>query len=93
MLNLTGITVRLGGRTIIYDATASLPPVDLIVYTGRGQDLADALTFESAYAEFAFAHCLWPDFTAEDLQHALADFGHRERRFGKTSAQVQTASG
>lgn len=71
-------------------ATASLPPVDLIVYTGRGQDLADALTFESAYAEFAFAHCLWPDFTAEDLQHALADFGHRERRFGKTSAQLES---
>lgn len=72
--------------------TASLPPVDLILYTGRGQDLADALTFESAYAEFGFAHCLWPDFTPQDLQHALADFGLRERRFGKTSAQVQTAT-
>lgn len=72
--------------------TSSLPPVDLIIYTGRGQHLSDALTFESAYAEFAFAPCLWPDFAPEDLQQALADFGHRERRFGKTSAQVQSAS-
>jgi len=72
-------------------STSALPPVDLIIYTGRGQRLADALTFESAYAEFAFTHCLWPDFTASDLQQALADFGHRERRFGKTSAQLQTS--
>lgn len=70
--------------------TAALPPVDLIIYTGRGQRLADALTFESAYAEFAFTDCLWPDFTPADLQQALGDFGHRERRFGKTSAQVQS---
>ncbi len=70
--------------------TAALPGVDLIVYTGQSHRLADALTFESAYAEFAFTDCLWPDFTPSDLQGALADFGHRERRYGKTSAQVQS---
>lgn len=73
--------------------TAQLPGVDLIIYTGKSHRLADALTFESAYAEFAFTDCEWPDFTPAHLQAALGDFGHRERRFGKTSAQVQTASG
>ena len=70
--------------------TAALPDVDLIVYTGQSYCLADALMFESAYAEFAFTDCLWPDFTPSDLQGALADFGHREKRYGKTSAQVQS---
>ena len=86
-LSAEGISPALIQKRLL---TAALPGVDLIVYTGQSHRLADALTFESAYAEFAFTDCLWPDFTPSDLQGALADFGYRERRYGKTSAQVQS---
>jgi len=69
-------------------ATASLPAPDLIIRT-TGQRLIDALTFEAAYAELAFFDAPWPLFTGADLSAALADFGQRERRFGKTSEQLQ----
>ncbi|MFO0576954.1 MAG: undecaprenyl diphosphate synthase family protein [Polyangia bacterium] len=74
-------------------ATAPLPRPDLIVRTGPLRQLTDALTFEGAYAELFFTGAPWPAFSGTDLSRALADYGQRERRFGKTSEQVQSPTG
>lgn len=76
-------------------ATAPLPRPDLIIRTGEGpaRRLADALTFEAAYAELFFTGAPWPALSAADLTRALLDYGQRERRFGKTSEQVQSPAG
>ena len=56
--------------------------VDLLIRTGGEQRLSDFLLWESAYAELYFTDRRWPDFTATDLQNAVAEFHSRERRFG-----------
>jgi undecaprenyl diphosphate synthase len=60
-----------------------LPDVDLLIRTGGEQRLSDFLLWECAYAELLFTATLWPDFGASDLEAAVADFGRRERRFGR----------
>jgi undecaprenyl diphosphate synthase len=60
--------------------------VDLLIRTGGEQRLSDFLLWESAYAELAFTHRMWPDFDESDLAGALGDFNHRERRFGAIPA-------
>jgi undecaprenyl diphosphate synthase len=72
--------------------TAELPDPDLIIRTGGERRLSDFLVFEAAYAELFFSDVLWPDFTAADLELTLSDYAGRERRFGKTSEQVQHAA-
>ena len=69
--------------------THMLPDVDLLIRTGGETRVSDFLLFESAYAELVFLPIMWPDFRPETLTLAVADFGHKERRFGKTSEQVQ----
>ena len=59
------------------------PDVDLLIRTGGEQRLSDFLLWECAYAELVFTDRMWPDFGAEDLQQAVENFHHRERRFGK----------
>jgi undecaprenyl diphosphate synthase len=56
--------------------------VDLLIRTGGEKRLSDYLLWESAYAELAFTNRMWPDFDANDLDSAIIDFRHRERRFG-----------
>jgi undecaprenyl diphosphate synthase len=56
--------------------------VDLLIRSGGEKRLSDFLLWECAYAELCFVDTLWPDFSAEDLRAALADFHRRERRFG-----------
>jgi undecaprenyl diphosphate synthase len=56
--------------------------VDLLIRTGGEQRLSDFLLWESAYAELVFLDCMWPDFSAIDLEAALEVFRQRERRFG-----------
>jgi undecaprenyl diphosphate synthase len=63
-------------------AGALLPDVDLLIRTGGEQRLSDFLLWESAYAELYFTHTMWPDFDAEELRAAVAEFHARERRFG-----------
>jgi undecaprenyl diphosphate synthase len=65
---------------------AAVPPVDLLVRTGGEQRLSDFLLWESAYAELCFLPVLWPDFTADHLEHALAVYRERDRRFGRVHA-------
>jgi undecaprenyl diphosphate synthase len=56
--------------------------VDLLIRTGGEKRLSDYLLWESAYAELLFTDRMWPDFEAADLDAALEEFRHRERRFG-----------
>jgi undecaprenyl diphosphate synthase len=56
--------------------------VDLLIRSGGEKRLSDFLLWESAYAELRFVETMWPDFGADDLSAAIADFRGRERRFG-----------
>ncbi len=60
--------------------------VDLLIRTGGEKRLSDFLLWESAYAELLFTDCMWPEFSAEDLDAALKEFRNRERRFGGIGA-------
>lgn len=73
--------------------TSPLPDPDLIIRTGGERRLSDFLLFESAYAELFFADTFWPDFSEATLDEAIAAFTRRQRRFGRTSAQVQVQAG
>lgn len=69
-------------------ALADLPPPDLFIRTGGDHRVSNFLLWQLAYTELWFTEALWPDVDATLLQHALDDFGRRERRFGLTSAQI-----
>jgi undecaprenyl diphosphate synthase len=56
--------------------------IDLLIRSGGEKRLSDFLLWECAYAELCFVDTLWPDFGADDLRAAIADFHRRERRFG-----------
>jgi len=72
--------------------TKGLPPLELVVRTGGEFRVSNFLLWQLAYAEIHFTETLWPDFGELDLLLALEDFQHRERRFGKTSAQLRTSA-
>jgi undecaprenyl diphosphate synthase len=59
-----------------------IPDPDLIIRTAGEKRISNFLLWESAYTEFYFSEKLWPDWTADDLSVAIADFQKRERRFG-----------
>lgn len=69
-----------------------LPPPDLMIRTGGDQRISNYLLWQSAYTEFYFTSALWPDFNAEELAKALDDYASRQRRFGKTSEQIEAMS-
>ncbi len=73
--------------------THGLPPLELVVRTSGEVRVSNFLLWQLAYAELHLTDTLWPDFGEYDLLVALDDFQRRERRFGKTSAQIRTASG
>jgi undecaprenyl diphosphate synthase len=62
--------------------TAGSGDVDLLIRTGGEKRLSDFMLWESAYAELLFTDRMWPDFDEADLDAAVAEFHHRERRFG-----------
>ena len=62
--------------------------VDLLIRTGGEKRLSDFLLWESAYAELIFTDRMWPDFDEADLDAALAEYRHRERRFGSVPVAV-----
>ena len=68
--------------------TRNLPPVDLLIRTSGEERISNFLLWHIAYAELYFTKTLWPDFTKDDLNKALSDYCKRERRFGKTSEQI-----
>ena len=62
--------------------TGGQPDPDLIIRPSGEYRLSNFLTWQSAYAEFWFSDILWPDFTTDDFDRALADYANRSRRFG-----------
>lgn len=69
-------------------ALAHVPDPDLLIRTGGELRISNFLLWQMAYTELHFSDVLWPDFDAAHLDEAMAAFAARERRFGKTSAQV-----
>lgn len=65
-----------------YLDTANIPDPDLIIRTSGEQRLSNFLTWQSAYSEFYFTDCLWPDFDEEEFDKALEVYKNRDRRFG-----------
>ncbi|MBE7648920.1 isoprenyl transferase [Tenacibaculum finnmarkense] len=69
--------------------TFNLPDVDLMIRTSGEQRISNFLLWQIAYAELYFTDILWPDFRREHLFNAIIDYQNRERRFGKTSEQIE----
>jgi len=70
-------------------STSALPEPDLFIRTGGEQRVSNFMLWQLAYTEFYFTDTLWPDFSSEKLDAAIASFFERERRFGKTSEQIK----
>ena len=69
--------------------TADMPDPDLLIRTSGELRISNFLLWQLAYSELYFTDCLWPDFTPEELYKAILDYQNRERRFGKTSEQIE----
>ena len=69
-----------------YLDTAGIPDPDLIIRTGGEYRISNFLMWESAYSELLFTDVLWPDFTEKDIDSAIAEYRHRDRRFGGVKA-------
>lgn len=70
---------------------ADMPEPDLFIRTGGEQRISNFLLWQLAYTELYFTNALWPDFDAAALDAAIASYRTRERRFGRTSEQLQAA--
>jgi undecaprenyl diphosphate synthase len=68
---------------------ADAPEPDLFIRTGGEKRISNFLLWQMAYTEMVFTDTLWPDFGREALIEAVRDYQHRERRFGRTSEQLQ----
>lgn len=73
-----------------YLTTRGLPDPDLLIRTGGEQRISNFLLWQCAYAEFYFTGTFWPDFGEETLYKAILDYQGRERRYGKTSEQIES---
>jgi len=69
--------------------TADICEPDLFIRTGGEQRVSNFLLWQLAYSELFFTDTLWPDFDSDELDAAIASFNGRERRYGKTSEQLQ----
>ncbi len=70
--------------------TASFPDPELMIRTSGEHRISNYLLYQLAYAELYFTNVHWPDFRKHNLYEALLNYQQRERRFGKTSEQIQT---
>jgi len=70
--------------------TAGIADPDLLIRTGGEARLSNFLLWQVSYAEIYFTDVMWPDFRKNEFLQAIADFQSRERRFGKTGAQLRT---
>ncbi len=71
-------------------STADIPHPDLLIRTSGEYRISNYLLWQIAYSELYFTPVLWPDFKKEDLFDAIRTYQLRERRFGKTSEQIQS---
>ena len=69
--------------------TSFMPDPDLLIRTGGEVRISNYLLWQIAYSELYFCDTYWPDFDAADLHKAIASYQNRQRRFGKTEAQVE----
>lgn len=69
--------------------TKAFPDPELLIRTSGEHRISNFLLWQIAYAELYFTNTLWPDFREEDFYAALLNYQSRERRFGKTSDQIQ----
>lgn len=69
--------------------TATIPDPELLIRTSGEQRISNFLLYQIAYAELYFTPTHWPDFDRNELLKAVVDYQQRERRFGKTSEQLQ----
>jgi undecaprenyl diphosphate synthase len=74
-----------------YLAMSYAPEPDLFIRTGGEQRISNFLLWQLAYTELYFTETLWPDFDAAALDEAIASYRSRERRFGRTSEQLEEA--
>ena len=72
-----------------YLTTKSVPDPELLIRTSGEHRISNFLLWQVAYSELYFTDTLWPDFRKEDLEKAILDYQSRERRFGKTTEQIQ----
>ncbi|NLC49804.1 MAG: isoprenyl transferase [Bacteroidales bacterium] len=72
-----------------YLSTKGIPDPDLLIRTGGEKRISNFLLWQLAYAELYFTDTYWPDFREEHLYKAICNFQCRERRFGKTSEQIE----
>lgn len=89
-----------GGKPIVDEAiteetiaahlqTSFMPDPDLLIRTGGEYRISNYLLWQIAYTELYFTPVYWPDFSEEDLHKAIESYQSRQRRFGKTEAQVE----
>ena len=69
--------------------TAFMPDPDLLIRTGGEVRISNYLLWQITYSELYFCDTYWPDFDEAALQKAIACYQGRQRRFGKTEAQVE----
>ena len=69
--------------------THFMPDPDLLIRTGGELRLSNYLLWQCAYSELYFCDTFWPDFKGEELRRAICEYQTRERRFGKTSEQIE----
>ncbi|NSW44641.1 MAG: isoprenyl transferase [Bacteroidales bacterium] len=67
-----------------------IPDPDLLIRTSGEYRISNFLLYQLAYTELYFTPTLWPEFTKEDFYYAIIDFQKRERRFGKTTEQINS---
>ncbi len=72
-----------------YLSMADAPEPDLFIRTGGEQRISNFLLWQLAYTELYFTPTLWPDFDTDEFNRAMAWYRQRERRFGRTSEQIQ----
>ena len=71
-----------------YLSTSNIPEPELLIRTSGEYRISNFLLWQIAYTELYFTRVLWPDFRKENFYDAILDFQKRERRFGKTGAQI-----
>jgi undecaprenyl diphosphate synthase len=72
-----------------YFAMSYAPEPDLFIRTGGEQRISNFLLWQLAYSELYFTETLWPDFDGAELDRAIRSYQQRERRFGRTSEQLE----
>ncbi|MBO4942653.1 MAG: isoprenyl transferase [Muribaculaceae bacterium] len=71
-----------------YLCTAGMPDPDLLIRTGGDMRISNYLLYQIAYTELIVTPTYWPDYSREEFRDDIAEFQHRQRRFGKTGEQV-----